>query len=113
MPVTRSNLFFSRGDTFTFPCLAQDYSQNIINLTTATITCTVKRTPEGTALFTGTPAVTSAALGTFTVTFAASATASLPDAAQVLPYDVRVTTAANLTYSVQSGSIYLSPETLP
>lgn len=114
MPVSSKNLYFSRGDTFAFPCLAQDYSQNIINLTGATITCTVKRTPGGSSLFTGTPAtVGSLALGTFTVTFAAASTASLPDSPQVLVYDTRVTTGAGLTYSVQAGTIYLSPETLP
>lgn len=113
MPVSKRNLYYSRGDTYTFSCLAQDYSQNILNLTGATITCTVKRTKSGASLFTGTPAVTSAPLGTFTVTFLAADTAALPDSPQVLPYDVRVTTSGALTYSVQSGSIYLSAETLP
>ncbi len=112
MPVTRQNLFFSRGDTFTFSCLAQDYQQNIIDLTGATIACTVKRTAGGASLFTGTPSATIAAAGTFTVTFAPAATSDLPSYSQVLPYDVQVTKSGNVT-SVQSGQIYLSPETLP
>lgn len=113
MPVNKKNLYFSRGDTFTFSCLAQDYSQNVINLTAATITCTAKRTKSGASLFLGTPTVTSAPLGTFTITFLAADTAALPDSPQVLLYDVRVTTSGALTYSVQSGQIYLSAETLP
>lgn len=113
MPVNKQNLYFSRGDTFTFACLAQDYQQNVINLTSCTIAVTAKRTVGGTSLFTGTTAVTSAPLGTFTVTFAAASTAPLPDSPQTLPYDVQVTTGAGLVTSVQAGVIYLSPETLP
>lgn len=113
MPVSNQNLYFSRGDTFTFPCLAQDYQQNIINLTSATIICTAKRTAGGTSLFTGTASILgSPTLGTFTVTFAASATSSLPSYPQVLPYDVQVTLAGAVT-SVHAGLIYLSAETLP
>jgi len=113
MPVARQNLFLSRGDTFTFSVLAQDYQQNIINLTGCTISSTVKRTHGGTALFTGTSTVISAPLGTFTITYAAASTAALPDSPQILPYDVQVTTGAGLVTTVLSGSIYLSPETLP
>ncbi len=112
MPVSKSNLYFSRGDTFTFPCLAQNYSQTPIDITSSVITCTAKRTPSGNSLFTGSPTITDAEAGTFTITFLAASTASLPDYPQVLPYDVRVTNGA-ATYSVQSGQIYLSPETLP
>lgn len=113
MPVNKTNLYFSRGDTFVFPCLAQDYQQNVINLTSCTIASTVKRAPDSTSLFTGTAAVTVAASGTFTITYAAAATASLPDFPQVLSYDVQVTTGAGLVTTVQSGQIYLSAETLP
>jgi hypothetical protein len=114
MPVTNQNLYFSRGDTFTFPCLAQDYSQNIINLTGCSIASAVKRAPtDSSPLFTGTSSVLVAASGTFTITYAAASTASLPDFNQVLIYDVQVTTGGGLVYTVQSGKIYLSAETLP
>ena len=113
MPITNSNLYFSRGDTFVFSCLAQDYTQTVINLTGATLACSVKRTPQDTsALLTGTCTVTVAASGTFTVTFLAADTAALPAYNQVLVYDVRVTKSGLIT-SVQAGEIYLSAESLP
>lgn len=113
MPVNKTNLFFSRGDTYVFSCLAQDYSQTVINLTGATILSTVKRSPADSApLFTGTCAVVSAPAGTLTVTFAAASTASLPDYPQVLVYDVQVT-KSGAVITIQSGKIYLSSETLP
>ena len=108
MSVTSANLFFTLGDGFTFSCLAQDYSQNVINLTGATISCVAKSDPNGTASFSGTTSVTSAAAGTFTVTFASSATSSLPNYDQIYNYDV-IVTKSSVPVSVQSGKIYLSP----
>jgi len=108
MAVNNTNLYFALGDTFTFSCLAQDYQQNVINLTGATITCTAKNEPNAITHFSGTTSVTSASAGTFTVTFASSATSALPNYPQSYNYDIIVTKTSQPT-SVQSGTIYLTP----
>lgn len=114
MAINNTNLYYVRGDTFTFPCLAQDYQQNVINLTSSTFSIPVKRAmSDVTPLFTGTATVTSAPAGTFTVTFSAASTDALPNYDQVLLYDVQVTTSGGLIYTVQAGRIYLSATTLP
>ena len=108
MSVTNQNLFFTLGDSYTFNCLAQDYQQNVINLTGATITASASSNPQAATLLSGTPTVTSASAGTFSINFPSSATASLPNYNQVLFYTV-VVTKSGASYTVQSGNIYLSP----
>ena len=104
MSVISQNLFFSRGDTYTFPCVAQNYQQQIINITGATITCDVKRAPDDSViLFTGTSAITVAASGTFTITFASTDTSTLPDFSQVLIYNIPGTRKGGITITTQSG----------
>lgn len=117
MPVSQQNLYFSRADTFSFPCLAQDYQQNIINLTgVIAISCIARRSPSSATIFgkgVGTGiAINSLTLGTFTVTVAPEDTVTLPNAPQVLIYDIVVNNAAGNMTTVQGGLIYLSPQTI-
>ena len=109
MAVTTQNLFFTLGDSYTFSCLAQDYDQNVINLTGAGILCTAKPSANSDSYFLGTDTVTSAALGTFTINFPPSATASLPNYPQTWEYSV-IVTKSGASYTVQSGLIYLTPQ---
>ena len=114
MPVSNLNLYFSRGDSRTVPALAQDYQQNIINLTGATVTCDARRDPRDTTpVFTKTIAnggitVTNAAAGLFTINILPADTASLADYSQSLYYDCKVTTSGGATTTVLGGKIYLS-----
>ena len=109
MAVTTQNLFFNIGDSYTFNCLAQDYQQTVINLTGATLACVATRTPPSDTLFSGTCTVVSNPLGTFTVNFTSASTTDLPNFPQEVFYTVTVTKSGQ-TYTVQSGSIYLSPK---
>jgi hypothetical protein len=109
MPVNNKNLYFTLGDSYTFNCLAQDYQQNVLNITSATLACTASREPTDATAFTGTCTLVSGPSGTFTVNFPSSVTAALPDFSQVLFYTVTVNIGGTATYTIQSGNIYLSP----
>lgn len=101
------------GDTFTFSGLAQDYNQNIINLTGATVVCearydtTFSTTVFSKAIGTGVTVI-SASAGTFSVTLAPSDTSQLGNYDQSLVYQVRVTDSSGNVTTVQAGKLYLS-----
>lgn len=115
MAVSNLNLYLTRGDTRAFSCLAQDYNQNIINLTGATILCdgrlsATDASPVFSLSVGAGITVVSAVAGTFTVTIPPSATLSLANYEQTLQYDVKVTDSSSNVTTVQSGKIYLTPD---
>ena len=110
MPVTSKNYSFTQGDSFSFTCLAQDYNQNILDLTGAVYFIR--------AGFTGTTTVMdghatniSIPNGTFTVTFYSQDSDNFPSENVELDYIVQVLLYPSFTtrYTVQAGKLYLTP----
>lgn len=110
MPVTTKNLAYTWGDKFSFDCLAQDYNQNVINLTGAEYFVRAGFAGTGTVMDATISNIVPAA-GTFTASFAETASHVFPNSnveldylVQVLPYPI-----GTARYTIQAGKIYLTP----
>ena len=112
MPVTSKNYTYTRGDTFSFNCLAQDYQQNIIDLTSVTYLARAGF-PFSSTFMEGFISNISIPNGTFTVTFQDTVSMVFPAAPVDLEYFVQVSNAiTGVNTTVQAGKIYLTPFTL-
>ena len=110
MPVTSKNLSYTREDTFSFQCLAQDYNQNILDLTGAQFYARAGIAGTTTTMD-GVISNISIPNGTFTVTFPSTASNVFPDNDVELDYIVQVLTSPTFVprYTVQAGKLYLTP----
>ena len=112
MPVTSKNLTYTKGDTFSFNCLAQDYQQNIIDLTSVTYLARAGF-PFSSVTMDGYISNISIPNGTFTVTFQDTVSNVFPYNDVELDYFVQVlNTITGVNTTIQGGKLYLTPFTL-
>ena len=108
MPVTSKNLSCSYGDAISFPCLAQDYNQTVLNLTGAQIVAYASK-PGATLKMVGSITGINTTTGAFTVTFNDWSADDYVNENQELVYSVYVLPSpGTATYTVQSGILYIS-----
>lgn len=110
MPVTSKNYTYTRGDNFSFTCLAQDYNQNILDLTGAQYFIRAGFFGS-TTVMDGHVTNISIPNGTFTVTFYGLDSDNFPNQNVELDYIVQVLLYPSFVtrYTVQAGKIYLTP----